>query len=236
MSERPLAKTRRALRNGLWCAHGFPIFKARVLPTILLVVVSFNGTALLAHQSAAQSAKQLLDQATYYHSIDDTTERAADLYRLVQTRYPHTLEAELATYYLGLYYQKKFYVLMNTSRVANWTAFNQAEAALQTYIKIYSNSGRKGYLADAYHTLAIIALQRGNRQAAESYLREMVSAASKDGTVYVSNIVWSPDKKALVNRTCDTRSLAAQTLKLSNLYFDQAIGELRSWAESACTR
>jgi len=191
--------------------------------------------------TSSQTAKQLLSQASYYYSIDDISDRASDLYRQILAKYPNSLEAEQAQFYLGLYFHKKFYCLRNRSKIDNWSAFNNAEEALNAYIKKYSSRGTKSYLADAYFTLAIIYLQRGgdtNRKRAIDYLNKMNVAASKDSRVYVEYIVWTPNPKENINAYCDTRKLAAVSLAPlgSSNYsdFDSLLYDLRKWGRSYC--
>jgi tetratricopeptide (TPR) repeat protein len=183
----------------------------------------------------ATASQQLLNQASYYYSVDDTSDRAADLYRQVVAKYPNSPEAEQAQFYLGLYFHKKFYCLRSRNRIDDWSAFNSAEEALNKYIKDYSYRGAKAYLADAYFTLALIYLQRGdasNRQTAINYLNTMVrDAAAKDSQVYVDSIVWTPDTNESIKFNYKTIQLAAalqEAIGHSN-DFDRLRVELRNW-------
>lgn len=205
---------------------------------ILLLSFSFSDLKGQSKKSTSRSggAAQLLKQGTYYQSIDDISDRAADSYRLVILKYPGSAEAEQAQFYLASYYQKKFFILEKTSHVEDWSAFNEAEAALHRYIEKYPSKGKGSYLADAYHTLAIIALRRGDTGLATQHLNKMSKAATRDPKVFIYKVVWSRDPSAVVNVNCTTKALATGTLESmrSSLSFDQLVGGLRTWCRSHC--
>jgi len=204
---------------------------------LLLSFSSSESMGQRAKKSVVRSgeAGQLLKQGTYYQSIDDISDRAADSYRLVILKYPDSFEAEQALFYLASYYQKKFFILEETSGVQDWSAFNEAEDALYKYIKKYTLKGRGSYLGDAYHTLAIIALKRGNIELAKQDLSKMSKTGARDPKVFIYKVVWSHDASA-VNADCNTRALASGTLESvsSPLNFNQFISNLRTWCRSHC--
>jgi hypothetical protein len=181
-------------------------------------------------------AARLLNEGTYYQSGDDISDRAADSYRQLILKYPKTTQAEQAQFFLGTYYQNKFFIVEYRQKRQDWSSFNQAEDALRTYITKYP---RGSYLADAYYSLALISLRRGYnnqyRQDAKSLL-DMMSKQGVDGQIYVYKVVWSPYPEDVVKLTCQKNSLAAGELTLINRIstfegFRTASGE---WCRNNC--
>src|SRR6185295_8272664 len=79
--------------------------------TILLMVS-------LADQVMGQGgAEQLLREGSRFQAVDDTTDRAAELYQQVMRSYPKSTEAEAAQYFVGGYYSKKFFIIEKRSNV-----------------------------------------------------------------------------------------------------------------------
>jgi TolA-binding protein len=218
--------------------HGTFIVCAFIL--MLLVPVSSPKASGAPGSGTSSTAKDLLKKANYYYSVDDITDRASDTYRELLTKYPKSPEAEQAQFYLGLYFHKKFYCLRSKGgKVDAWSVFNEAERALNTYNKNYSSKGTGAYLADSYFVLAMIYLQRGsdtNRQQAASYLDSMATAASRDRSVFIQDIVWTPNAKANLNVMCDARKLASAGLASMKRFnsFDQLVDDLRNWCRTNC--
>ena len=187
-------------------------------------------------QFSPQSAAQILKEATYYHGIDDTTDRAADRYRQLLLKFPNSSQAEEAQFYLGTYYEKKFFILESRNKVQDWTSFNQAEEALNGYIKKYQARGFRTYLADAYYNLAIISLRRGYMDKAKGLMQQMKTDAGKDRTVYIYKVVWSPRTDDIIKSNCDTSKLASGTLDSigNDSSFGRIIGRMRDWCWKNC--
>lgn len=218
---------------------------ASCLFSLLVLTMVFPASSLgnaygASAPSALSSAKDLLKKANYYYSVDDITDRAADTYRELLAKYPKSREAEQAQFYLGLYFHKKFYCLRyKGGKVDAWSAFNEAERALNTYVKNYSSRGTRAYLTDSYFVLALIYLQRGsdtNKQQAASYLNSMATAASRDSRVFIQDIVWTPNTRANLNVACDAKKLAAAGLGSMKRFksFDQLVDDLRNWCRTNC--
>ena len=201
------------------------------LATLMIILVASD-----ARSQSRSSASQLLSEGTYYQSGDDTSDRAADLYRQLILKYPKSTQAEQAQFYLGTYYQNKFFILEHKHRSQDWSSFNQAENALKTYIAKFP---RGSYLADAYYALALISLRRGYsnkyRDNAISRLKEM-SGQRADGQVYLHKVVWSPHSDDVLKRTCEKNSLAANELILINRIstFDGFMVALKEWCRNNC--
>jgi hypothetical protein len=182
---------------------------------------------------------QLLKEGSSYQSADDTSDRAAIAYRLVIQKYPNSIQAEQAQYFLGTYYEKKFFLIEGKSKVPDWSSFDQADKEFYSYVGKYRTKGAKSYLADSYFNLAMIALRRGYRNkdyrdTANKLLTQMNDVAKQDNKVYVTKVVWSARSDDVVQKYCDTKLLASATLEAINnaSSFDAAIHNLTTWSQS----
>ena len=203
-------------------------------PLLLMTVLSSAARPDIKKET--RSAAQLLKEASSYQSADDTSDRAAELYRTIISTYPNSVQAEQAQFFLGTYYQKKFYILEYKSKVEDWSSFNQAESALYGYVGKYGSRGSHSYLADAYHMLAIIALRRGYRDAAQKLLQQMKAVAAKDPKVYMYKFVWSARSEDVTKGYCDTKALADANANSIGRYhsFNDAIEDMRNWCRNNC--
>jgi hypothetical protein len=184
---------------------------------------------------------QLLKEGSSYQSADDTSDRAAIAYRLVIQKYPNSIQAEQAQYFLGTYYEKKFFLIEGKSKVPDWSSFDQADKEFYSYVGKYRTKGAKSYLADSYFNLAMIALRRGYRNkdyrdTANKLLTQMNDVAKQDNKVYVTKVVWSARSDDVVKKYCDTKSLASATSTAINSgsSFDAAVRNLTTWSQSSC--
>jgi len=194
---------------------------------IIVAMISF------APRTMGQSAAQLLKEGSKYQASDDISDRAPDLYRQLIRKYPKSAEAESAQFFLGAYYSRKFFILEQRSKVQDWGSMNRAEEELYSYIGKYP---RGFYLADAYHTLAIIALRRDYRDNAKSLWNKMKDAAGKDRKVYIFRVTWSPSAEDVIKGYCDTVALARTSLDgiTKDLSFNNIVKDLTNWARSNC--
>ena len=204
-----------------------PLFRLALIPGVLIALT----TAAFAK---TPSAAQLLKQGSSYQAADDTTDRAADIYRQLIRIHPKSVEAEAAQFFLGTYYQRKFFILEQRNKTQDWNALNQAEQELYKYKGKYPKGS---YLADTYHILATIALRRGYGSTAVSWLQTMKQAAAADKKVYIFRMTWSPNTNDVVKRYCDTRALADANLDPVNkkFDFDSVMNEVTNWARRSCT-
>ena len=217
-----------------------PVLRTSSFGIIVVILLASLGQAVRPQstvQFSPQSAAQLLKEGTYYHGLDDTTDRAADRYRQLLLKFPKSSQAEQAQFYLGTYYQKKFFILESRNKVQDWTSFNQAEEALNGYIKKYrSGKGFRTYLADAYYNLAIISLRRGYIEKAKQLLQQMKTDAAKDRTVYIYKIVWSARTDDVIKANCGTSQLATATIDSigDDNNFGRMLGRIRDWCWKNC--
>ena len=181
----------------------------------------------------AQTPEQLLRQGSRYQASDDTSDRAPELYRELITKHPKSAEAESAQFFLGSYYQRKFFILEGRNQVQDWGSFNMAEEALYTYLDRYP---RGVYLADSYHTLALIALRRNYRDKAISLWTRMKEVADKDKKVYIFRLTWSTNPDDVIKGYCDTKALAEASLAVMDQKssFADKVNSLTNWARANC--
>ena len=182
----------------------------------------------------AQTPAQLLRQGSRYQASDDTSDRAPELYREVIVKHPKSAEAESAQFFLGGYYNRKFFILEGRNQVQDWGSFNMAEEALYTYLDRYP---RGFYLADSYHTLALIALRRNYRDKAISLWTRMKEVADKDKKVYIYRFTWSTNSDDVIKGYCDTEALAEAGFKVmgQKSSFAGKINSLTNWARNNCS-
>ena len=207
-------------------------FSLVILAVAACLVVSMT-TSSVGMSKGGVSAAQLLKQGSNYQAADDTSDRAADIYKQLLKKFPKAPEAESAQFFLGSYYERKFFILEQRSKVQDWESLNRAEEELYKYKGKYPKGA---YLADAYHLLATIALRRGYSSSAVNYLQAMKQAASADQKVYIFRMAWSPNTNDVVKRFCDTRSLADANLDFVNkrLPFDTVMNEVTNWVRNRC--
>ncbi|MGI9068405.1 MAG: tetratricopeptide repeat protein [Pyrinomonadaceae bacterium] len=211
-----------------------------LLPQVKRFVMIICATALsisaLSMKARSQNAAHLLKEGVSYQNADDTSDRAADLYRQLIRRYPTSAQAEQAQFFLGTYYQKKFFLLEGKSKVQDWSSFNQAEQALYGYVGAYTTKGTKSYLADSYHMLAVIALRRGYPDTARTLLNKMIGVATKDRQVYINKVVWSARADDVIKGYCDTTALASASLDAikSGKSFTEIVSTLNNWCRGHC--
>ena len=200
----------------------------------LALTVCFVGALTTTAFGKTPTAAQLLKQGSSYQAADDTTDRAADIYRQLIRLFPRSVEAEAAQFFLGTYYERKFFILEQRNKTEDWDALNQAEQELYKYKGKYPKGS---YLADTYHILAIIALRRGYSKTAVSWLQTMKQAAAADKKVYIFRMTWSPNTNDVVKRYCDTRALADANLEpiKKEYWFSGVMNEVTNWARRNCT-
>jgi hypothetical protein len=201
----------------------------------LVLAVSFTTVLIFSLEtvSLGQSAAQLLKEGSRYQAADDTSDRAPEVYRQLIMKYPKSAQAEAAQYFLGAFYERKFFILEQRSNVQDWDSMNKAENELYVYLGRYP---RGFYLADAYQSLAIVALRRGYRGSAKSLYGKMREAAGKDRKVYIFRLTWSPNTGDVIKGYCDTSSLASASIDAidKESSFDGVIGILTNWAHGNC--
>ena len=196
-----------------------------------------------ANSKLAQTAQQALMKAHFYYNNDDIKDEAARQYRLVISQYRGTKEAEIAQFYLGSYYHRKYYILKERYAKPDDSALKEAATAYQTYINNFSRAGNHTWLAESYFNLALIYLQRGEARVQDP-LNELLKVASLDQTVYLYQVVWSRRPSSVVDYYIPTQALAQYTLALINpaaqsaapSNFETTVAKLTTWCQSQRSR
>lgn len=200
-----------------------------------IVIVSLTILLMISisDEVRCQKSARVLKEGSRYQAIDDTSDRAAELYQQLIRDDSKSAEAEAAQFFLGAYYSRKFFIIEKRSNVQDWGSMNRAEQELYAYIGKYPHGF---YLADAYHTLAIIALRRDYRENARALWTQMRNVAGRDSKVYIFRVTWSPSNDDVIKGYCDTVALSEVSLGLLNKQapFNQVVSELTNWARSNC--
>jgi hypothetical protein len=162
---------------------------------------------------SSEASKKALSRAHYYYNNDDITDEAARRYRQVINSYPGTQEAETARYYIGGYFHRKHYILQERG-IKDRSALKSAEAGYLNYIRAYAKADSPRWLSDAYFNLALISMQNGDEKRARDHLSALNNAASKDKTVYLYQVIWSPRLGSVIDTSVPAQSLANTTRNL----------------------
>ncbi len=180
------------------------------------------------------SASQCLTLGLFYLNNDDISDKAAQQFRTVVTKYGQTDEAETAQYYLASYYQRKFYIRRERFRRDEPLLLQQAQGEYVNYIKRYSNGGSGKWLADAHFNLALVDVQLGDKGGAADMLGRMSNAAGRDPRAYIYQVVWSASPADVVDANIDARALADYTRALVNAgqSCEQIVPAVRKWCQS----
>lgn len=202
----------------------------------LVLTVSLMQSLAQPQQSPCSSASQCLSVGMFYFNNDDISDKAAQQFRAVITRYPDTTEAEMAQYYLAGYYQRKYYILRQRNRQKNSALLRQAQNEYLGYIKMYSARGKGNWLSDAHFNAALACAEMGDTAGAKGLLTDMMRAAVRDPKTYIYQVVWSPDPSDVVDASVDARALADYTRGLLGLSTDKLIFSIKQWCQTQRSR
>lgn len=219
---------------------------SRIKTAAILAVMAFHTISILPNQVAAQvkrypgaksnkqrviAAREKTNIGNFYYANYSVDDEAIKIYKQVITQYADTPSAEEAQYYLGKYYQQKFYIYSEKWGKGSTGDLDEAEDAFQHYIKLYSSRGSRRWLSDSLWNLALVRLQQNKRGEAIDKLREMLVYAKRDQKVCVRQIVWTSNSKDLIDYEFDAAQLAqfAKSLAENNLGFGQIVEELKKW-------
>lgn len=190
-----------------------------------------------AQQTAQQASapQEILALGTYYYNNDDLSGRAEQSFRqLLTSRYAGTEEAESAQYFLASYYERKFYIQRAKWRRDDWDSLKQAIVEYRHYTDKYYNSGTSKWLSDSFFNLAVVYMQLNDNGNAFNELSKIKSAAARDSTIYVYQIIFSPQSKDVIDAFVPATRLADMTSSLlsnGKSYFDERIASLTRWCQ-----
>lgn len=211
-----------------------------VLPLLCCLLIC--GEAIVCGQkkrsaAAASTPAQILDLGFFYYNNDDINDTAAVNFRKVISRFPDTVEAEKAQYYLGSYYQRKYYVQKaKYGQPPNDLALIEARDEYLNYTNKYVKKGTHQWLADAFFNRALVflqlkALRADNKLYAQYELNKAADFAYLDDSIYVYQVVYSQSPGDVLDGNYDTVALAkyANSIQSQIKNFDQQIAAIRDW-------
>jgi hypothetical protein len=199
------------------------------------LVLCAHAASAQKQQQLSNSPDQMLKLGFFYYNNDDITDKAATQFRAVISKYPKSDEAETAQYYLGSYYQRKFYIELAKYRKEDKVALASAKREYQSYTDKYYKGGKHQWLGDAFFNLALVFLQLNDPTNAGYELDKMGKASSLDGTTYLYEVIYSPNADDIIDGSFQTRALAdyaASLFKNSRQSFPQKVAALKQWCRS----
>jgi hypothetical protein len=212
-----------------------PAILLPLLPLNILMAQSRTRANAQAQQSGISTPKNILDLGLYYYNNDDLSGKAEQSFKqLLAKKYDGTEQAETAQYYLAAYYQRKFYIQRVKRHVDDWNTLKQSATEYRNYTNKYYWGGRHTWLCDAFFNLAMVNLQLGETGNALNELSKIKEASSRDGTIYVYQVVWSSQSQDVVDSNLSALRLAdcARQAALNNpKYFERAVSVIRQWAQ-----
>jgi len=207
---------------------------------LLLPVSSFAQPQQTSNQVYSKKAAQvspqgMLDLALYYYNNDDTTGRAEESFKRLLTRYnEQTPQYEAGQYYFAAYYQRKFY-LQSAKGERDWNALKQAGIEYRKYTDQFYKQGKHTWLSDSFFNLALVNLQLGETWKAVDELSKMKDASALDPTVYIYQVVWSPQSGSVIDAYLSTARLGDYTVSLvgrKDYEFQRALVQIQKWCQS----
>lgn len=186
---------------------------------------------------ATSSAKATLDLGMYYYNSGDVSGKAEQQFKRVLENYPRTPEYETAQYYLAAYYHRRFYLQQAKApeKPPDWNGLKQSIPEYLKYTSKFEKEGKGTWLSDAFFNLALVYLRVGNIDAAKGALWRIKEASVKDPTIYIHQVIWSPQSQTVVDAHLSASPLADYTLSLvqgRDYYFEKAVSQLQKWAQA----
>jgi hypothetical protein len=203
-----------------------------VVAHLLCCLLAGAGASAYGQGKRARSADEILKLGFFYYNNDDISDEAANQFRAVIAQYPRSTEAETAQYYLGSYFQRKYYVEGTKFRRKDTQALEAAGREYRAYTDRYYKDGSHQWLADAFFNLALVYLQSGDAVNAGYELNKMSGAASPDDSVYIYQVIYSQSSDDVLDGSFSASRLAAYTSALVNeggRSFDQIAAAIRDW-------
>lgn len=190
-------------------------------------------------QSMATTPEQIFSVGELYYNNGDIQDRASKQFRLVIQKYPASSEARKAQYYLGSYYQRKYYIQKERLLDDESRALAQAAYEYEKFLDKYSDwsAASSEYLSDARFNLSLVHLQLGDVGKAQGQFYRMREDYNRDRSVYIYQVVWSSNSKDVIDGSFDARLLSEYALSISSFgSFDQILSLLKRWCRSQKSR
>lgn len=190
----------------------------------------------MSQKVSPSSPQGMLDLALYYYNNDDITGKAEkSLQQLLTKKNEQTPQYETAQYYLAAYYQRKFYLQLAKQHYYDWNTLKQAAVEYRKYTDRFYKQGKHTWLSDSFFNLAMVNLQLGEPAKAVEELSKIKSASQTDPTVYLYQIVWSPQSQSVIDAYLPAARLADYTQSVAtskDYYFEKAVLLIQKWCQS----
>lgn len=203
-----------------------------VVAQLLCCLLAAAGVSASGQTKGARSADEILKLGFFYYNNDDISDEAANQFRAVIAQYPHSEEAETAQYYLGSYFQRKYYVQEAKFRRRDAQALEAAAREYRAYTDRYYKGGSHQWLADAFFNLALVHLQSGDVVNAGYELNKMSGAASLDDSVYIYQVIYSQSTDDVLDGRFPSSRLAEYASSVAadgGRSFEQKVAAIRDW-------
>ena len=217
------------------------LFLAVVLCSLLTLPPTFaltSSTVVYQKPQLQSTVQQMLKKGIFYYEQNDTSDIAAKYFKQVIASYPTSNEAEDAQYYLGSYYQRKYYITKEKWRKDVPSSLYSAESAYKEYINKYTRKGTQRWLSDARFYISLIYMQLRNfASAADELKRITLFETAQDPLIYVYQLAWSPDQQEVIDNEFNAKELAEYAWSKVVLYgssgeIDRVIASLKRWCQS----
>ena len=197
-----------------------------------------NARAQAAQAPATSSPQDIMELGLYYYNNDDVSDRAAQSFKQLLSR--GYAQSEAAQYFLGAYYQRKFYLQRANRHVDDWGSLKQAATQYRNYTDKFYTEGSHRWLADAFFNLALVYLQLGEVWNAVNELQKMMKASDRDRTVYIYQLTWSAQSQDVIDADLPSDRLADYTLHSLNISevafgrsydLEKTVSLIRKWCQ-----
>lgn len=230
--------------------HPFAGISVRFVRTTILCMVVLSVQSTLPY-CYGQSKKDR-DQANYknvfarakalYDNDEIGKDEAAKLFSQVIEHSPFAQDREDARFYLADYWHRRYYISSVTDLGQNSADLLSAYSKYEDYIhhQDIHHHKRGRWYSDARFEKALILLKRGNVKQALDQLSLITKYSNQDPTIFIRQIIWSPNSIDQINSSFDSRQLAAYALSVIRKYqfakqsdvFDKVVAELTVWCKS----
>lgn len=221
--------------------NGVRVGRSALFIVLLLNCLSLFITSAITAQTKPRSATtpgQALARGKFYYDNGDTSEAAPDQFRQIIKQYSHSREAEEAQFYLASYYQRKYYITRERWRKDYPESLDKARTEYKEYIAAYSKGGSGNWLSDARFNLSLVYLELENvAQAIQELTNIALFDSTRDPSIYVYQIIWSPAPEDVVSSDFSAKDLAEYTRVIAQVHYrsgdrvESIVPLLKKWCQ-----